>query len=392
MNGQQVDNGHSPVGPSSIAAIILCPGRVNLCEGIEDTTSFAAAEGTVAHEVGENKLNGKRYPKIGTVIKEDEYEITVDKGMIDAVKVYEQHIKELRGIPSKSKEEQIEGKVNLDIFGAPEVWGTVDYSLSLPFKTLYIRDYKHGQGVTVAAEENPQLMAYALGAAGAMLETYETINMGIVQPRSRDGEQIKIWETTPKELLAWAEDVLKPTVNMALSDNAPLKPGDKQCQWCRAKDICPALAQEVLKTAQKDFAEFADFQPDQVDALSIDDVEKIYPKLKLMSTWIKAIEARVFNTLAIGEPVKGYKLVHGRRARSWSDEIAATRFLKDSGIDPYELKLLTPAKAEKLLEKEQKKEVKALISVSEGKPSIVSEKDKREAITTAADDFAAFKN
>jgi hypothetical protein len=69
------------------------------------------------------------------------------------------------------------------------------------------------------------------------------------------------------------------------------------------------------------------------------------------------------------------------------------KLLKDLGLDPYEKKLLTPAKAEKQLDKEGKKEVKALISVTDGKPSIVKETDKRKAIkTVAAIDFAEFKN
>jgi hypothetical protein len=234
-------------------------------------------------------------------------------------------------------------------------------------------------------------MAYAIGAAGEMLETYETINMGIVQPRTREGDKIKVWETTPDVLIKWAEDVLQPAVQLALSDNATLNPGEKQCHWCRAKGICPALAKEAIKMAQSDFADFADIQPDPVDTLTIEQVENIYPKLGLIKTFVKAIEERVYSTLSAGQPFTGYKLVNGRRSRSWTDEIKAVTALKKLGIDPYELKTLSPAKAEKLLDKDTRKEIEALIETNEGKPTIVKETDKREAISMAAEDFKNFK-
>lgn len=383
---------HSEVGPSGIAAIILCPGKVRLSRGIKDTTSFPAAEGTVAHGIGERKLKGKKYPPVGKVYTEDGHKITVDAEMIDAVKVYVNHIAEIKKVLDVHLDESIEQSGSLSFLGIPEVFGTADYSLSIPFHTLYIRDYKHGQGVTVEAEGNPQLMAYALIAAQEMIETYDKINMGIVQPRTRDGEQIKIWETTPDVLLDWAEHLLKPTVEFALSENAPLNPGEKQCQWCRAKSICPALATQALTVAQADFADFAEIKPDEVvESVSIEKVTNVYNQLPLLKSFIKAVEARVYDTLASGGQIDGYKLVKGRRSRDWENELQAVKTLKKLGVDPYEMKLLTPAKAEKQTDKEGKEAIKNLVTFTEGKPSIVKETDKRPAITTAVDDFAAFK-
>ena len=387
---------HSPMSPSGISAIIKCPGKVKLCEGIEDVTSFAAAEGTVAHEVGEKKLLGKRYPKIGTVIKQDGHSITIDKEMIDAVKVYVKHIADIKkSLDSRlNYEEAIEVKGSLEFLYMPEIYGTADYSLSIAFDTLYVIDYKHGTGITVEAEWSEQLMTYALIAGQGYLETYEKIVIMIVQPRTRDGEPIKIWETTPDEILDWANHTLRPIWEIVFSgEDAPVIPGEKQCMWCRAKGICPALAKQALQVAQEDFKDFSNIKPDQVvDSVSIEKVAKVYEQLPLLKSFIKAVEARVFNELALGNKVNGYKLVKGRRSRAWADELKIVRQLKKLGVDPYALKLISPAQAEKLLDKEQKKEVQSFISVSEGRPSIVKNTDKRKAITTAADDFAAFKN
>ncbi len=389
MNGQPVDIGHSEVGPSSIADIILCPGRVRMQRGLEDSSSFAAAQGTVAHKIGENKLQGKRFPKKGITIEEDGHVIDIDDELINAVTVYVNHIQAIREIsPSAYATEGIEVYGDLAWLGLPEVFGTADYVRNIPFQTLYIRDYKHGAGVPVNAENNPQLMTYALIAAQEMIETYDTINVGIVQPRGKDTAKIKEWGTTPQALLDWAHNVLAPTVKLALSDDAPLNPGEKQCRWCRAQGSCPALTKHALQVAQADFKDFSDIQPDAViESVPIEKIIQVYEQLPLLKTFIKAVEGRIFSELEAGNTVPGYKLVHGRRSRSWKNEEAVVALLRSKKIEPYEYNLLTPAKAEIALGKD-KKEVADLIQVDLGKPTIAPEDDKRKAITTAQDDFA----
>lgn len=379
---------HSEVGPSSIADIILCPGRVRMCRGLERKASFAAAQGTIAHTFAELILTGKSAFKAGEVIIQEGFEITVDLDMIGAVEQYLSHIADIKvSAYGMASTESIETHGSLACVGIPEVFGTADYSLSIPFNTLYVRDYKHGAGVIVDAEENPQLMCYALIAAQDMIVAHDVIDIGIVQPRGMYGDAIKTWQTTPDFILNWAETVLKPAVRLALSDDAPLIPGDKQCRFCPAKAHCPAVATHVLKTAQADFKGFTSFEPDRLDKLTIGDIEAIYPRLSLISDWIKGIEARVYSTLSSGDTVAGYKLVAGRSSRSWADEDEAAEFLQAHDIEPFEKKMLSPAQAEKLLDKETKKEVNTLTVKSEGKPTIVPSTDKRAAITTASTDF-----
>jgi len=390
MTACGVDTGdHSEVGPSSIADIILCPGRVRMQRRCDDKTSFAAAEGTVAHWVGERALKGIKLPDIGVANEQDGHVITVDQEMLDAVQVYIDHINDLRSITGEAVE-TIESSGTLEWLGLPDVYGTADYTRAYPFQTLYVRDYKHGQGVLVDAESNPQLMTYALIAGQDMFETYAAINVGIIQPRGKGGEQVKVWETTPDKVMEWAETVLNPAVKLALSDGAPLNPGEKQCQWCRAKDICPALAEKALQVAQEDFKDFAQIKPDEmVESVPIEKVAQVYSQIGLLKSFIKAVEGRVFSELSSGNPVPGFKLVSGRRSREWKDPDAAEKCLRGKGIDPYEYKILSPAKAEKALGK-AKKEVQEFIEVSEGKPVIVPENDKRPAISVAANDFKQF--
>ena len=69
--------------------------------------------------------------------------------------------------------------------------------------TLIITDYKHGKGVPVKAEKNPQMMLYALGALKLYRPLYgdaiKNIAMYIDQPRLNSYEG---WSCTTKELLA----------------------------------------------------------------------------------------------------------------------------------------------------------------------------------------------
>jgi hypothetical protein len=386
MTACGVDNQHSEVGPSGIADIILCPGRVRMQRGCEVKTSFAAAEGTIAHEFCERRLLNNTIYKPGRKRICDGHEITVTAEMLDAVQTYVDHIEDLRTIPGHAVE-TIEASGSLEWMGLPEVYGTADYSRSYPFQTLYIVDYKHGQGVLVDAEANPQLMTYALIAGQDLFGTHETISMCIVQPRGKYGDTVKVWETTPDVILDWAENTLKPAVKLALSDDAPLNPGEKQCQWCRAKDICPALAEKALQVAQEDFKDFADIKPDEVvDTVPIEKIVQVYDQLPLLKSFIKAVEGRMFAELSAGQNVPGYKLVAGRKSRSWKDEAEAAKMLKAKGVDPFEASVLSPAKAEKALGK-AKKEVKGLIQVADGNPVIAPENDKRPAISMAAIDF-----
>jgi len=395
VDHEDIQGEHSEIGPSSIGDIILCPGRVRLSRGLEDVTSFAAAEGTVGHAICENILTDKKLPKIGTVIKQDGHDIEVDKEMLDSANLYKDHIDDIRNSAKKmlSTTEQVEAKGSLDFLGIPEIFGTADYSLSTPFHTLYIRDYKYGSGVIVDAYKNKQLMCYALIAGQDLFETYQYVNLGIVQPRGRDGKIFKIWETAPKEILAWVSKELYPTVKLAMSDDAPLVPGEKQCKWCRASSACPALAKQALTVAQADFSDFSDIKPDEVvEGVSIEKVTQVYEKLNLLKAFIKAVEGRVFSDLEAGLPVPGYKLVNGRKSKSWKNEQKAEKYLRDHGLVPFEQKLLSPAKAIKELEKDEKKEVMGLIDINSGKPTIAVESDKRPAISIAADDFKNITN
>jgi len=381
---------HSPVGPSSLSATILCPGRVAMQDGQPDHTSFVAAEGTVAHQIGEERLNGKPGYSLGQVVEQDGYQITVGQDMLDAVTVYLDTINEIRQAhKDMASIELIEGKVAVP--GVPECYGTADYVLAVPFYRLTVVDYKHGQGVLVSPENSAQGMAYALGAAGDMLETYQEVEIVIVQPRGKGGEQVKRWITSPEQLLTWRDDVLAPAAAAAMECELGegLNPGEQQCRWCSGSGRCPALADMALVAAQEDFAGVvSNLDPTEPSTFSAAQLAEAYEKLPLIKTWVKAVEGRAYDEAVINN-LPGYKIVKGRRSRKWKDEAVAAGMLGqlvgDAAYKPSSL--ISPAQAEKLLKGGDKKKLKELIAVSDGKPVVVAESDNREAVNMIAEEF-----
>ena len=108
--------------------------------------------------------------------------------------------------------------------------------------SLLIRSFtssisNYGLGILVDAENNPQMMCYALGA----LEIYdgiydiESVRMTIFQPRR---ENISTYEMDKESLLHWAETILKPTAELAYVGDGEFKAGD-HCQFCKAKSDMP---------------------------------------------------------------------------------------------------------------------------------------------------------
>ena len=97
-------------------------------------------------------------------------------------------------------------EVRVDISDyVPESFGRCD-NVMFGADTLVIRDYKHGKGVPVSAEHNPQMMQYALGALKLYRPLFgdaiKIVDIGIDQPRINSYD---VWQCSVEELLAWGE-------------------------------------------------------------------------------------------------------------------------------------------------------------------------------------------
>ena len=244
--------------------------------------------------------------------------------------------------------------------------------------TLHIVDYKHGRGVLVEAEGNPQMRLYALGALEIFDCIYDIdiISMTIYQPRRAN---ISTCTVSKQELLDWASQVLMPTAKLAFNGGGEYHCGE-WCQFCKAKADCRERAKANMALAQYEFR--------QPPLLTDEEVETILGQLDELISWASDIKEYALQAAISGKHWSGYKLVEGRANRRYTDENAVVNAVKAAGYDPYEQKLLGVTAMTTLLGKKQFNDILGgLITKPQGKPTLVPENDKRPTMTTIIDDF-----
>lgn len=406
---------HSKYSASASARWLACPGSMVLSKNAKRTSSKYSREGTAAHELASQVLerNVDATSRIGTRIPVEHETFEVDADMARHVQSYVDTVRSLRDALGATL--LVEQKLDYGQYlGSEQAWGTGDAVLITPDEIIVI-DLKYGQGEQVEAEDNTQLQLYALGALAKFGDygDFQTVRVMICQPRSGGTSE---WVTTVADLLQFGERAAEAVKRVEAAEASAkhdleweavyLNPGEKQCRWCPAKATCPELRNEVTKTVFMHTAATPEDFADEVvpDKKHIEPADSAWlaatmAKTDLIEIWIKAIRAEVEKRLLAGDEVPGYKLVRGKQGnRAWSDETAAEDLLRKQFRlkieDAYEMKLISPTAAEKLLAKESPKrwaKCAPLIARSEGKIHVAPLDDKREAIsvTAVADEFEA---
>lgn len=389
---------HAKLSPSGAHRWMACSGSVGLEAPFPDSSSVYAAEGTVAHDIAAQCLIDNRDPAsfIGDVMEVDGFTFTVDKAMADYVADYVKLVREL----GEGKTLYAESRVPIDhLTGEEGATGTSDaVIIDVAERNLSIVDLKYGMGVTVEATENPQLMMYALGAFEMynILCDFDTVSMYIHMPRLNYVSECHI---STEDLLQFADDV-RAAADKVRWEEPTFNPGEKQCRFCKAKAVCPALRAEMAEivdgTSAATIDEFADLMPEVPTMETGDNYLSIaMAKVGLVEDWCKGVRAEVERRLLAGQKVEGFKLVEGRRGnRKWSDEAEVEALLKSFRLrqdEMYDMSLISPTKAEKMFKNNPKRweKVEALTSRSDGKPSVAFASDKRSEMTvqSVADDF-----
>ena len=381
---------HAKLSSSASKRWLGCPGSVKLSEHYPNGSSIYADEGTIAHGMAE-----------GMISKDDKL---VQKYEVEAAKFYGEH-PELNGTFLEMKmilqpyvdyvfEEyaaqvhedgaaqlMTEERVDLTEY-IPGGFGTSDVVI-LRQGRLHIIDLKYGKGVSVSAEDNPQLKLYALGTLARfdMLYDIEDVVMTIYQPRL---DNVSTDTIKAKDLYAWGEEVIKPGAQLALSEDAPVHAGD-WCQFCPARYDCKERARDAMEL-QKYLGQMV---------LSPEEIAEILGKIDRLTKFAEDIKDSALTKALDGEEIPGWKVVEGRSIRKYvGSEEEIVRQCEGAGYDPallYERKLLTITNMEKLMGKKQFADVLgAYVEKPEGKPTLAPESDKRPAITnnSAAEDFA----
>ena len=174
---------HALLSASSSHRWLNCPPSARLGENYEDKGSDFAAEGTDAHSLCEHKLK----TALGIPSEDPTENLTwYNEEMEECASGYAAYVLELLAEAKKVTTDPIvliEQRLDYSKY-VESGFGTGDCVL-IADGTLNIVDYKHGKGVEVSADHNPQMMLYALGALEIFDALYDidTVTMTIYQPR-----------------------------------------------------------------------------------------------------------------------------------------------------------------------------------------------------------------
>lgn len=408
---------HSIFSPSGSAMWANCSGSLIPNLFAKDTAGEDAAEGTVAHAVGEEWLRTGECPEhlLGAVRKIEEgdqtFEIEIDGSMMEYV---EQYVDWCIYLPGNHF---VETRVDFsDLTPIKRQRGTADHAACEPGR-LTITDLKYGKGVQVFAEENTQALLYAYGFFKQYDELFEfqEIVIRIAQPRLDHFDEWVITRDTLLERAAW----LKERAHAAWCKDAERKPGAKQCQWCKVKKDCaayavfaermvdgifedldsPVTASDISGMVERMDDGTFNLRPVDKGSLTVAQKALLLPYRKMVEGWFADIAEDLEQRAINGEMVPGYKVVAGKSNRVFTSDDDAVRHLEFLGLPDdviHPKGMITPAKAETALTKigYKRKQLPELLNrvvmKPPGKPTLAHESDKRPPIVMLASD--SFEN
>jgi len=331
---------HESYSPSALARLFECVHSLYLGQGVYTPANPAADTGTLAHKVLEAILTDSEVPECPADMLEQMGIVALDiiSNLPDGAELYP----ELR----------------VDT-GVPNCAGTADV-VAVSEDWLVVEDFKNGRD-PVEVENNPQVLAYLLGAV-AKFGMRDHMRITIIQPFAGGRKSV---EVASKELIAF-EKKLK-SVRAKDPKTEPPNPGDKQCKWCPAKFKCRAYIQESVGLG---LAHPNELQPWEY--------ESYYRALDSVASAKSSMDTQIEQSILKGVPIKGFKLIQGRGSRGYTDAKAGENLAAKYGVEPYVKKQKTVPQLEKELKKIEDFEVKnvalaELADVTEykaGKPKV----------------------
>lgn len=275
--------------------ILSCPGSLTLDVPKRAGSSYAA-EGTEAHDHAADLLRERLTGSRKLPACSDE--------MYSACKVFADFVMSLN--PAEASGYAIE--TTIESKAIPGFGGTPDYWQCSRNGVVDIVDFKYGAGVPVVAEQNEQLLSYAVLLAECLIvENPQTFRLTIVQPRTA-GDAVETWETDRATVDIFANRI------RAIRNHAHFCAGD-HCRWCPALATCDHLHAKTVELAQLEFSEIDGNAERWLEIL------RLAPAVKKL---IESIPGRMLDAMQKGAEFPGWKAVKALGNRSWKFDDAAT--------------------------------------------------------------------
>ncbi len=315
---------HSPLGASSAERWMKCPGSVTLIKSLglgESDDSEYSREGTLAHEVLSNCLRQKV----------DAWELCSETDMALAV---QEGVDVCRSLITPHGVTYIEEHITSDIH--EDFAGTVDFA-HVADSLLNVVDYKHGVGIPVEVDHNPQLLYYAFGILQKHPDVRRVV-IRIVQPRCPHSEgSVRKFVISAEELTEWVETTLAPAMERTNFDHT-LDAGP-HCRFCPAKLVCPLMKSLFEAACTSDHTE--------VINMTDDILGRQFKLVDVVYMYLKAIKDEVSRRVLSGRKIESAKLVAKKSDRIYR-EGAQDVFNETFREEAFSTTLKSPAQMEKL--------------------------------------------
>lgn len=381
---------HALLSPSSASRWLTCTPSAKLEQQFPDKSGTAAAEGTLAHSLGELIIRFKTKQITRVQYARELAKIQTDKLYSHEMFLHSEDyavyvLEQFATAQAHTKDALlfIEEKIDLTDY-IPEGFGTGDAAV-IADGVLDFVDLKYGKGVPVSAVDNKQMMLYGLGMLKKFDFLYDihTVRMTIYQPRL---DSISTFEIAATDLKAWADDELKPKAELAFKGEGEFVPG-VNCRFCKAAGTCKANAEFNLELAKHEFKNPA--------LLTDEEVSEILDRADLFTKWLAAVEDNaLFEAVTNGKKWPNYKLVEGRSNRVYTDEEKVAETLKGKGLPEekiYTKKLVGITAMEKELTKPVFNDLLGnLVVKPAGKATLVPVTDKRPELNSVEAAVAEF--
>lgn len=399
---------HALLGASKAEQWLNCPPSVIWEQSFpERETSDAAAEGTLAHAIAEERLRRMLEGKKPLTSARNKKNPLWHPAMDEHVETYTAYVWDAYQEARRQTSDALlllEQRLDFSDF-VPDGFGTGD-AILIADGLMQVFDLKFGKGVPVDAKDNPQIRLYALGATGEFSDLYDidAVTMHIVQPRL---DNITSETMQVSMLRKWGGEYVKPRAELAARGEGNLLAGE-HCRWCRCRSVCRAYGNRQVEIAKYRFADndaacnalftgdWSGIDPEDENlpaSFSDEEIASILLGVDGLVRWAKSIKDYALEQSANhGVTYPGWKLVEGRANRKLTDEKKAASLLMREGYGTDEIMTLKGiGDLEELVGK------KTLASVLEGilikpagKPVLAPEDDRRPAISSAENAKAVF--